>query len=229
VSRKCCSYSTFDIFKGKKSKVIEVLYDTFRLGLPVDKILKYKLAVCRDYARLTSSLLFSLYPDSKLFFISIFGHVAVGITIKNKIYVLDQHLPILTIDKWLLARNKTEADCSISEIIRDSKKKPINVTFSNPKKIDRKLKREIPKIDDEKLKDIANFIVKNQNLHEDNTDFKIVLPNYAIYYDDDEIVKYSLIRGIKNKLDNELCGNIDIISNIKISQNKNDLIIAVCI
>ncbi|TFH44529.1 MAG: hypothetical protein E4G94_03600 [ANME-2 cluster archaeon] len=87
--------------REKKCKFIEVLYDTFRLGLPVDKILKYKLAVCRDYARLTSSLLFSIYPDSKLFFISIFGHVAVGITIKNKIYVLDQHLPILTIDKWL--------------------------------------------------------------------------------------------------------------------------------
>lgn len=215
--------------REKKSKFIEVLYDTFRLGLPVDKILKYKLAVCRDYARLTSSLLFSIYPDSKLFFISIFGHVAVGITIKNKIYVLDQHLPILTIDKWLLARNKTEADCSISEIIRDSKKKPTNVTFSKPKKIDRNLKKEIPKIDDEKLKDIANILAKKQNLHEDKTKFKISLPNYAIYYDDDEIVKYSLTRGIKNKLDNELCDNIDKISNIEIIQDKKDFIIIVCI
>ena len=215
--------------REKKSKLSEVLYDTLRLNLPVDKILKYKLAVCRDYTRLTSSLLFNIYPDTELYFIRIFAHVAVGITIENKIYVLDQHLPILTIDKWLLARNKTKADCSISKIIKDSRNKSSIVTFSMPKKIERKLKEDIPKIDDEKLKDMANIIVKKQNLHKDITYFEILLPNYAIYYDDDEIVKYSLTRGIKNKLANELCGNIDKISNIKISQDEKDLIIAVCI
>lgn len=216
--------------REKKSKIIEVLKDTFYLRLPVDKILKYKLAVCRDYARLTSSLLFNIYPDTEIYFISIFGHVAVGIPIKNKIYVLDQHLPILTIDKWLLVRNKTEADYSISEIIRDSKKKPINVTFSKPRKTDKKLKPDIPKINTDKLTDdIVNILGIKQNLHENKTEFEISLPNYATYYDDDEIVKYSLTRGIKNKLDNELCGNIDKILNIKISQDKKDLIITVWI
>ena len=45
--------------KEKISRFKEVIDDTFRLSLPVDKILEYKLAICRDYAKLTASLLFN--------------------------------------------------------------------------------------------------------------------------------------------------------------------------
>lgn len=38
--------------------------DTFTLSLPIEKILKYRLSVCRDYAKLTMALLLDLHPKS---------------------------------------------------------------------------------------------------------------------------------------------------------------------
>ena len=107
----------------EKTKFREVVIDTFRPSLPVDKILKYRLAVCRDYAKLTASLLFRVYPNSELYFIfikipiiKIPEHVATGIKIKNKCYVLDQYLPILTKNDWLIMQNKKEAGTYISKL-----------------------------------------------------------------------------------------------------------------
>lgn len=99
----------YRIFFEKKN--VKVLIDTFRPSLPVDKILernkkKYRWATCRDYAKLTASLLFNIYPDSELYFITIPHHVAVGIKAENKYYVFDQYLPILSLDKWLIEWGK---------------------------------------------------------------------------------------------------------------------------
>ena len=100
------------IFK-KLFKFLELVNRTFQLSLPVNKLLDHKLAVCRDYAKLTASLLFNVYPDSEVYFITIPQHVAAGIKIKNKIYVLDQRLPILTTDNWLIKWNKKKANTYI--------------------------------------------------------------------------------------------------------------------
>lgn len=233
------------VFLGEKTiekifKFIKVVYYTFRLrGLPVDKILEYKLAVCRDYAKLTAALLFNIYPDSELYFIKIPRHVAVGIKIKNKIYVIDQHLPILTRDQWLIKQDK-EAKIRNSRLIRDPRGKPMDVTFSKHVTILRKPKadRPDPEINAEKLEKLTEEIAKifgiKQSSHKDEPKFKITLPNYAIAlcYDDDEITKYSLIRAIKNKLESEFCSNMDKISKVNISQNeqnKRDLTMVVCL
>lgn len=213
--------------KEKISKFKEVVEDTFRLSLPVDKILEYKLAICRDYAKLTASLLFNVYPDSELYLITILGHVAAGIKIKNKIYVLDQRLPILTTDNWLIKRNKKKADTYISKLKRDSRGRPIDVTFDKHKPITTELKGDLPKINTEKLtEEIAKILGIKQSLHKDDPDFEVALSNYAISYND-EITKYSLIRAIKNRLESESCGNMDKISKVNISQNERDLTVAV--
>jgi len=215
--------------KEKISKYFEVVNDTFRSSLPVDKILEYKLAVCRDYAKLTASLLFNIYPDSELYFITIPSHVAVGINIKNKIYVLDKRLPILSLDKWLIEWKK-KAYIHISKLIRDSEGKTTGVTFDKHEAIPRKSKPDLPKINTAILtEEIAMIFGIKQSLHKDKTDFEIPLSNYAAYYEDDEITKYSLIRAIKNRLESEFCGNMDKISKVNISQNKRDLTVAVCL
>ncbi|MEM3500577.1 MAG: transglutaminase-like domain-containing protein, partial [Candidatus Woesearchaeota archaeon] len=74
--------------------------DTFKLSLPVEKILKYRLSICRDYAKLTAALLLSIYPKNEVYFLLIPSHVAVGIKKDNNIFVIDQKLPILTFNSW---------------------------------------------------------------------------------------------------------------------------------
>lgn len=57
--------------------------------LPVKKILEWKLAICRDYARLTASLLNNLYKDSEIYLIILPTHSASGIKFNNKILISD--------------------------------------------------------------------------------------------------------------------------------------------
>ena len=211
----------------KLFKFLELVNRTFQLSLPVNKLLDHKLAVCRDYAKLTASLLFNVYPDSEVYFITIPQHVAAGIKIKNKIYVLDQRLPILTTDNWLIKWNKKKANTYISKLKRDSGRRPINVTFDKHDPITREQK-DAPKINNTELtEEITNLLGINQSLHKDKTGIRIPLKNFVILYEDDAITKYSLIRAIKNKLESELCSNMDKISKIEINQDKSDLIVKV--
>jgi predicted transglutaminase-like protease len=201
--------------KISKTTFGKVVNDTFRLSLPVDKILEYKLAVCRDYAKLTASLLFNVYPDSEVYFITILGHVAAGIKIKNKIYILDQRLPILTTDNWLKKRNKKKAGTYISKLERDPKGRQ-KVTLDKQKPIIKDPKED-PKINTEKLtEEIAEIFGIEPTSHIDNPNLEIRLHNY----EDDEITKYSLIRAIKNRLEREFCDNTDKMSKISINQDK---------
>ena len=211
--------------KEKIFKFKDVIDDTFRLSLPADKILEYKLAICRDYAKLTASLLFNIYPDSKVYFIAIPAHIVVAVKTKDNYYILDQHLPILRIDKWLIRWKKEKADVCVSEVLRDSTGELTKVTFSKHEQITRKPKPDLPKINTEKLtEEIAKILGISQSSQKNESDFDIPLSNYALYYDDDDIIKYSLIKAIKNKLESELCSNLDKNSKIVIVQNENDLI-----
>jgi len=214
--------------KEKIYKFFELVKDTFRLSLPVNKILEYRLAICKDYAKFTASLLFNMYPITNVYFVTIPSHVAVGVKIGDNYYVFDQHLPILTIDRWLINCNKKKADIYISKVLRDSSGKPISVDFSNHEKIVIKENLEALKINNEKLtEEVANILGIRQSSHKDKPNFEILLKNYAFYYEDDEIIKYSLIRSIRNRLENELCSNINKIIRIKLSQIEKDLNIEV--
>ena len=48
------------------------------------------------------------------------------------------------------------------------------------------------------------------------------LKDYKIKYDNDEIVRYSVIRGITNLLSKEFCGNLNNISKIEIREDKSN-------
>ena len=103
--------------------------DLFMLSLSTEKILDYKLAVCRDYAKLTVALLLNLYSRNKIYFIIIPHHVSPVIELNSKIYILDQKLPIHNIDAWLKINNTKTA-----ELIRIKNEKN-NVKMSKPIKI----------------------------------------------------------------------------------------------
>lgn len=224
----------YQSFLGEKKKFIkfkELVIDTFCKNSPVYKILEYKLAICSDYAKFTASLLYNIYPDSELRFIAKFSHVAAGIEINNKIYVLDQCLPIKSLDNWQRINNTVAAIYKL-KIDKRSKKKPIDVVFDRIEPNPVKSNESPPKINTEKLtkltEETARILGIKQISHIDLPCLKIPLPYYARYYDDDEIIKYSLIRKIKNQLENEVCGKMDKISKINISQeNERDLIVSV--
>ena len=213
--------------KSKIQKLIKISSDTFKISLSVEKILNYRWAICRDYAKLTASMLFRLNLD-EVYFITIPHHVAAAIKINDAYYVLDQCLPIMTIDSWLIRWNQKKADILVSKVLRDSNGNPISVDFSKYDKIDGKLKNEPPEIDTEKLtKEITNILGIKQGFNKAKPDFEIPLENLAIYYADNDITRYSLIRIIKNKLESELCSNMSKISEIRVCQNHRDLIVAV--
>ncbi|CAG0982939.1 hypothetical protein METP1_01873 [Methanosarcinales archaeon] len=214
--------------KNKIQKLIKILSDTFKISLSVERILNYRLAICRDYAKLTASILFRLNLDYEVYFITIPRHVAAAIKVNGAYYVLDQRLPIMTIDKWLIKWNQKKADIFFSKVLRDSNGIPISVDFNKYEKIARESETESPKVDTEKLtEEIANISRIKLGLGKAGPDFKIILKNLAIYYVDDDITRYSLTRAIKNKLENELCSNMSKISEIRICQNNKDLIVAV--
>lgn len=200
---------------------------------PVNKILEYKLAICRDYARLTASLLFYIYRDPELYFIRTFWHETVGIKFKDEIYVLDQHLPILTLD------NDRYANADIFRVIKNSNGEMTSQeSVEKPKrKSEQQGRKTLPEINTEELTvEVAKVLKLNQKSAKDKP-VKITLKKYVIYNHDalikfhhDEIIKNSLIRAIKNRIEDDFCGNIDKISKVIIShdiENKEDLTLEV--
>ena len=143
---------------------------------------------------------------------------------KNDYYVLDQKLPVLTKNGWLNRWNQKNTDVYVSELILNSEGKTI-VDFKKHETVSLFSGKVVNT--DELTKKVAEMLKIRQDSQKDNLYAEIPLKKFAIYYDDNEITKYSLIRAIKNKLESELCGNIDKVSKIGISQNEKDLIIKV--
>jgi len=205
-----------DLKLGKKiSFFFEIFNDTFEYSLPVSKILRYRLGVCKDYAKLTASLLLNLYPAEKIYFVIFLRHVACGIKINNKLYILDQHLPILTVEKWLMAWNRNKANI-FKYKIEDENKEIINLSSWKISNIDvERLAKEVEK----------NLRIANKVSSEKCFKTTILLKKYAIYYDEDEIIKHSLIRSIKDKIRDEFCENMKRITAVKIAQEEENLIL----
>lgn len=93
----------------------------YSIDLPVKKILEWRLAVCRDYARLTTSLLYILYPNSEIYIIRIANHIASGIKFNGKIHIFDPNFSLptnttLILNDWLNKRNFEDAHCSEKKI-----------------------------------------------------------------------------------------------------------------
>jgi len=221
------------MFKYKRIKSHQPefrLKDIFEMSLPIKKIIKYRLAICRDYAKFTAALLLNLYPIHDVYFLTFIfpGHSAAAIKIGKKIYALDQRLPILTLEKWLILwrekLNKKKIKADILKMVYEKGKIKTRKVYS--KEVS---DAEISKIN---VKSLTDRLAKELRIKQIETKCKLIEPplrfeNYAICYDNDEIVEFSLIKSMKNKLDQEYCGNLNKISKIEIIQDNKDLILKV--
>ena len=201
------------IHSNRKIPVLRGLENAFSNSLPISVLLKNKLGVCRDYAKLNACLLSKSYPDADIFFAHAPNHVATGIMIENRLYMLDQRLPILTIDKWKEYRHlkgKLSKLENNSIILLDSK--PF-LSQTTAKLLD--------------TQQLANTITKLLNIKEQDDEgnfiVKIRWRKGTILYEDDEMVNYSLSRWLQTKISEELI-EMSQITRIKVISEKQDII-----
>jgi predicted transglutaminase-like protease len=198
------------------------LWNVFARSISIDFLLKRKLGVCRDYAKLTACLLSDTYPDEKIYFAYAPSHVATGIMIKDKLYMLDQRLPVLTIEKWSdYRRPRRWHDIERFDFVN-------NILTRVDKKVLLRRKKEV-NIDTEKLamrmKNLLN--VNEQTGDKANSILEIPWKKGAVLYEDDEVVDYSLARRLKTKISDELI-RANQVTGIEIERHKDDLIFLVC-
>jgi len=206
------------------------LLDTFKLSLPVKKILEYRLAVCRDYAKLTSALLLNNFPKDDVYSLAIPNHNAAAVKLKNRVYVLDQRLPILTLSKWVQRQrerlNKSNLSPALKRIVRDSNgittkneqyvemtSEPIRI---NTERIARELKKKL-------------MIKEMGKRHESKNSIEITIPfqNYADIYEEDEIIEFSIVESMKNKIEDELAGNLNEILSLTVTRDNRNLVVKI--
>lgn len=213
-------------YRGLKSRYPDFkLEDTFKISLSIERILLYKLAICRDYAKLTAILLKKMYPDNKIYFFIIPHHVAAGIRIDNELYVLDQRLPVSTSKKWLEfwknRFNKKKIQPTLLEmIIKEDAVKLKDVEFPKTNE-NEKSKLDVVKF----TEDAAQILEIEQYSRKKIPDLTTRFKNFSLLLEDDEISKYSLVIAVKNKLFDEFCGNSDKIKKINIKRDKEDLVL----
>jgi predicted transglutaminase-like protease len=221
------------LYLGKKYKRIKQnipefgIDDIFTLSLPLTKILQYKLAVCRDYAKLTMALLLNLYPNSELYFVEIPRHVAVAVRLDKTTYVLDQHLPILSLKKWVLFwRNRLKKRKLEPRLSLVKKNDDIKIVKTEKFK-DHQLQREVNSILSKMiLTEITNNL-KRELVNRTSvrySEFRLVLcKNFITLLENDEIVKYSLQRFVKRKIEDELCSRVQDIIDMNLQTRNNNL------
>jgi predicted transglutaminase-like protease len=216
---------TWIIHFNRKIPVMEGLWNAIRRSISIDFLLENKLGVCRDYAKLTACLLLNIYPDAPTYSATAPGHVATGVMIGERLYMLDQRLPILTIDRWRKYRHPRRFD-KVKRWTKNGRPEKIDVdsllSTTRTTSIDTK----------EGLTSLAMKMTKFLNAKEQTSDYaisslEIVWEKGAILYEDDEMVNYSLARYLKLRISSELA-SVDKITGIEVSLRNYDLIFRVC-
>jgi len=230
-------------YRYLKRAVPEIRFeDAFKISLPVEKILQYRLAICRDYAKLTATLLINSFNSKdNIYFMCIPYHVATAIEIKGRMYVLDQKLPITTRDKWIEKWSRRYFDGFWPRLLsyfNIRKRMPLEVYKMIEENGETRVKKvfhqkirdvsDVPKVNEGALTNkIASKLGISQMSEKLEPNAKITLKDFALLYDESEIVEFSLLKAIKNKLDSELCDNIKKVTKIEVFQNGSDLTLAV--
>ncbi|MEM2147999.1 MAG: transglutaminase-like domain-containing protein [Candidatus Bathyarchaeia archaeon] len=215
--------------------------DAFKLSLPVKKILQYRLAICRDYAKLTAALLINSFNSKdNIYFMCIPNHVATAMEIKGRIYFLDQHLPIKTREKWIEYWSRRYFDSFLSRLPFQNIRKRMPLQLYKLIVEDGEIRmnevsrqkmhnvKNIPRVDVNTLtKKIVSKLGIKQISDKSEPDAKITFRYFALYCDEDEIVEFSLLKAIINRLHSELCDNMRKITKIEMLQNEVDLILKI--
>jgi len=166
----------------------------------------------------------NLFPNTKLYFVTRPKHIAAAIEVNNKIYVLDQRLPIQKITTWVkiqLYRCDSLEKYAIYKIIRKE-----NGFDLQKEKIEKYIDKNL--LNEEYTKPNWDNIVEEiyTAIDDKKPNFEFKLKNCAIWYDiNDAIIKESLYRCIKNILRKEFCGNYSKIKNIELKQKGNDIVV----
>jgi len=204
------------IYANRKIPVMEGLKNAFKPSISINALLENKLGVCRDYAKLTACLLSNIYPNAEIYFAYAPAHTATGIMIENKLYMLDQRLPILTIDKWDKYRHL---------------KKIERFTGTNLKSVDTNSflsKTKTTSLNTEKLAvGMTKFLdIKEHAGDEATLLLEIPWKKGAILYEDNEMTNYSLARYLKMRISSELIKTSQM-TGIKTNRQKDDIIFLV--
>jgi predicted transglutaminase-like protease len=159
-------------------------------------------------------LLLNIYPNAEIYFANAPYHVATGIKIENKLYMLDQRLPILTKDRWNDYRKPKKSDKI--ERIDPIKKTLEKATFPQTKDKPELNTEELAK----RITELLN-IEKQQDDKANSLQKSIPWKKGAILYEDDEMVDYSLARWLETRISRQLI-RIDQITRIEINCHEDD-------
>lgn len=195
-------------------KIPRCLKNIFTPSISINFLLENKLGVCRDYAKLTACLLSNICPNAEIFFAQAPDHVATGIIIENRLYMLDQRLPILTKERWNDYRKP---------------KKPNRIEKFDPiKKILQKTEKQMKVKSELDTGKLAKRMTEFMNINEQQDDKidplqkSILWKNGVILYEENEMVDYSLARWLEMRISKELIRK-EQITKIEITRQKYDL------
>jgi len=201
---------------------LKQFYNIFSFSISINFLLERELAICRDYAKLTASLLFNMYPEMDIYFVHAPGHIATGIIVEKKLYILDNNKPVATIDKWHERWNKGRF--STKKV--DRAKATCMESVPLPSLLS---KTSSPKLDTDMLANKLQKLLSIQSLPDDSRKDSLKIlewKNGAILYEDDEIVNYSLAQRVKTMLSRETL-DIDHVASVTIDRKKDYLIFQV--
>jgi len=208
-----------NIKKNNLKNLYKLFISMFNVSLSLKDILNYKIAVCRDYAKLTIAILLKLNIHPYLLQTS--NHAAGAVKINNNYYVIDQRLPIQIFDKWKCnQKGKIRIYEVLKEFNSDGKEKiTLNLIKYEPH-TNGLLSQSKDIIKKNLENDIDNFFPRNDDAkYEKICEFPINVDSF--FYD--EVTHFSIVRLIKKRIDDEFGYNIKVFSKIEIEPNKDDL------
>lgn len=209
---------TILMFAYYRKLSLKHFFKIFRSNLSPNFLLENRLAVCRDFAKLSANLLFNIYPESYVYFVHATSHVATGIYIGEKLYILDKYLPVATFDKWFERWHKSRFFGKSVERTKEASMESVD-----PKSLFSK--SNTGKLDTNKLANKMKRFMGIESSANDETRATLKMMNWkkgAILYEDDEIVNYSLARRLSSLISAELL-EASRITDLEIIQYKDDL------
>lgn len=107
------------IKSNRKIPIKAGLFNAFRPSISMNMLLRRdrKLGICRDYAKLSACLLSHIDKNSEIYFLHSAAHAATGIKVGEEVYMLDQHLPLLTINQWYKREHGSAEPSKILQLI----------------------------------------------------------------------------------------------------------------
>jgi predicted transglutaminase-like protease len=192
----------------------------FDRSISIDFLFKRKLAVCRDYAKLSAAILFNIFREKDVYFVYARQHVSTGIIVENKLYILDKYLPITTFSKWNGKWNKGK----FSKKKVERAKGGCMFSVDDPDSILPKTSQS--KLDLDKLSSRLEQTLGIPNSRDNskvNSIEILELKKGAKLYEDDEIVNYSIARRLETIISRERLDKNQIV-HIEIKRSKDDLI-----